>query len=134
VWYLAEILFAEPPRPGRAEDQGEASDVVLRAADAAEAYRRAVAWGLARAAEPPAAMRLLRVSHLTSIGEELGDGTEIGGRFFRDRSVWDQIGELIPPPDQLEAVRWEQGRDRPLGELLSPERVAQLRRAWGQED
>jgi hypothetical protein len=77
-------------------------------------------------------MRLLGVSHLTTIGEELGDGTEISGRFFQARSVWDRLDELIPQPTQLGAIRWEEGRDEPLGELLSPEQVAQLKRAWGQ--
>jgi hypothetical protein len=79
-------------------------------------------------------MRLLGVSHLTDIGDELGDGTEICGRFFEVRSVWDRVGELIPPSTELGAIRWEAGRDTPLGELLSPEQVAQLKRALGQGD
>src|SRR5690348_16794066 len=99
MWYLAEILFAEPPRPDRAEYQCESCDVVLQAADAAEAYQKAVAWGLTYAAEPASAMRPLGVAHLTAIGEELGDGTEICGRFFEARSVWERVSEFIPPPD-----------------------------------
>jgi hypothetical protein len=132
MWYLAEILFAEPPQRDRAEYQCESCDVVLQAVDALQAYQKAVAWGVSHAAEPPAAMRLLGVSHLTTIGEELGDGTEIAGRFFQARSVCDRLDELIPPPTQLGATRWEEGGDEPLGELLSPEQVAQLKRAWGQ--
>ena len=87
VWYLAELLFAEPPQSGRAEFQCEACNVVFRAASAVEAYRKAVSWGLAYAAEPPAGMRLLGVSHLTTVGEELGDGTQICGRFFQAAAV-----------------------------------------------
>jgi hypothetical protein len=86
VWYLAEILFAEPAQPDRAEYHCESCDVVLQAADATQAYQKAVTWGLTYAAEPPSAMRLLGVSHLTTIGEELGDGTEICGRFFEVQS------------------------------------------------
>jgi hypothetical protein len=134
VWYLAEILFAEPSQPDRTEYQCESCDVVLRATDATEAYQKAVTWGLAHASEPPSAMRLLGVSHLTTIGDELGDGTEISGRFFEVRTVWDRVGELIPPSTELGAIRWEAGRDTPLGESLGPEQVAQLKRAWGQGD
>ena len=123
MWYLAEILFAEPPQADRTEYQCESCDVVLLAADATEAYQKAVAWGLTHSAEPPSAMRLLGVAHLTSIGDELGDGTEIGGRFSEVQSVWDRVGEFIPPLTGLEAMRWEAGRDTPLGELLSPEQV-----------
>jgi hypothetical protein len=133
VWYLAELLFAEPPHPDRADCQCEASTVVFRAASAVEAYRKAVAWGLAYAAEPPAGTRLLGVSDLTTVGEELGDGTEVCGRFFQASGVWEPSGGLVPPPGLLKAIQWEQGRDVPLGELLSPEQVAQLRRAWGED-
>jgi hypothetical protein len=133
VWYLAEILFAEPPLAGRTEHQCEACNVVFQATNAAEAYHKAVAWGQAYAAEPPAGMRLLGVSHLTTVGEELRDGTEIGGRFFQATAPWERIGEFVPPPDQLKAVQWEGGRNTPLGELLDPEKVAQLKRARGQD-
>jgi hypothetical protein len=133
VWYLAELLFAEPPRADRTEYQCESCNVVFQAPDAAGAYRKAITWGLAYAAQPPAGMRLLGVSHLTTVGEELRDGTEICGRFFQDPAVWERISELVPPPDQLKAIQWEQGRDTPLGDLLSAEQVAQLRRTWGQD-
>jgi hypothetical protein len=131
MWYLAELLFAEPPQPGRTEFQCEESNVVFRAASAVEAYRKAVAWGLAYAAEPPTGMRLLGVSHLTTIGEELDDGTEICGRFFQAPAVWDRLGEMVSPPELLKAIQWERGQDTPVGELLSPEQVTQLRRVWG---
>src|SRR5262245_4558099 len=101
MWYLAEILFAEPPQPDRTECQCESCDVVLHAADATQAYQKAVDWGATYAAEPPWVMRLLGVSHLTTIGDELGDGTEICGRFFEVQAVWDRAGEYIPPSDQL---------------------------------
>ncbi len=132
--YHAENLFAEPPHADRTEYQCESCDVVLLAADATEAYQKAVAWGLAHAGEPPSAMRLLGVPRLTDIGDELRDGTEICGRFVEVRSVWDRVGELIPPSTELGAIRWEKGRNTSLGELLSPEQVAQLMRACGQAD
>jgi len=133
VWYLAEIVIAEPPEPDRAEYQCEASSVVFQAANSSEAYQKAIAWGQAYADDSPARMRLLGVSHLTTVGEELCDGTEICGQFFQAPAVWERVGEFVPPQDQLGAVRWEQGRDVPVGELLSPEQVAQLKRTWGQD-
>ena len=133
MWYLAELLFAEPPQPDRVEYRCESCNVLFRTIDAVGAYRRAIAWGLDYAAQPPAGMRMLGVSHLTTVGEELGDGTEICGRFFQAMAVWQREGELIPPPEQLKAIQWERGRDTPPGELLSAEQVAQLRRAWGQD-
>jgi hypothetical protein len=132
MWYLAELMFAEAPQLGRAEYQCESCNVVFQASDAAEAHRKAIDWGLSYAAEPPGVMRLLGVSHLTTVGKELGDGTEICGRFFEAPAVWDRVEEFVPPPGQLKAVLWEQGRDVPIGELLSPMQVAQLRRRWGQ--
>lgn len=132
MWYLAELLFAEPQQPTRAEYQCESCNVVFRALGAAEAYRKAIAWGLAYTTNPPSGMRLLGVSHLTTIGEELGDGIEICGRFFQAPAVWERMGDLIPPPEQLKALQWERNRETPLRELLSPEQVGQLRRAWGQ--
>jgi hypothetical protein len=131
VWYLAELLFAEPPQPDKPDYQCESCNVVFQAADAVAAYRNAVDWGLAYAAEPSVGIRMLGVSHLTTVGEELGDGTEICGRFFQASEVWERAGELVPPPEQLKAIQWERSRDTPLGELLSPEQVAQLQRAWG---
>ncbi|AWM36227.1 hypothetical protein GobsT_59920 [Gemmata obscuriglobus] len=130
MWYLAELLFAEPPRPDRADYRCEASNVVFDATDATEAYRKAVAWGLAYAAEPPAGMRLVGVSHLTTIGRELGDGTEVCGRFFQATGVWAADGGLVPPPGQLRAIQWERGQDVPIGELLSPDQITQLRQVW----
>jgi hypothetical protein len=132
VWYLAEIVCAEPEDAGRADYQCESCDVVLRAADAGEAYRKAVAWGLAYAAEPPAALRLLGVAHLTTIGEELRDGTEVAGRFFRVPADGGTLPELVPPPEQLKAIQWERAGDVPVGDLLTPEQTEHLRRAWGQ--
>jgi len=132
VWYLAEILLAETPHVDRDEYQCEACEVLLLASNAAEAYNKAVAWGEAYAAEPPAAMRLLGVSHLTTVGEELGDGTEVCGRFFEESAVWDRVAELVPPSDQLAALKWEKASDLPLVAMLGSEAVVRLNRAWGQ--
>src|SRR5262249_19192358 len=108
-------------------------NVVFEALTAVAAYQKAVEWGHRYADEPPAAMRFLGISHLTTVGERLGDGVEICGRFFESPEVWDRLAEIVPPPESLKAVLWEHGGDKPLKDLLDPEQVAQLRRARGQD-
>lgn len=134
MWYLAEVLFAQAPDSDRHDDQCEASNVVFEATEARVAYQKAVAWGLAYAAEEPATMRLLGVSHLTSVGQTLGDGVEICGRFFQAQKVWDRIEDFIPQPGQLAAIQWEGGQDTPLRELLTAEQVATLKRLRGEDN
>jgi hypothetical protein len=98
VWYLAELLFTELPQDDRTAYQCESCNVVFQATDAAGAYRKAVAWGLAYASEPSTALHLLGVSHLTTVGEELVDGTEVCGRFFQTSGPWREVAKLVPPP------------------------------------
>ena len=128
MWYLAEILFAEPRQADRQACQCESCNVVFDAATAADAYRKAVAWGQDYAAEPPTVMQFLGVSHLTTIGDRLGDGVEICGRLFESEDVWDRVAELVPPPETLKAVAWEQNQDKPLGESMTVDQIAQLKR------
>jgi len=127
MWYLAEILLAEPRQTERRAYQCEACNVVFAADSADEAHRKAVTWGRRYAVEPPAALQFVGVSHLTTIGEVLGDGVEICGRFFESADVWDRERS----PESLKAVVWEANQDTPLGELLSPAQVAQVKRASG---
>jgi hypothetical protein len=133
MWYLVEILFAQPQQPGRDLDQCESCNVVFQAETAVQAYGKAIAWGQSYAAKPPATVDLLGVSHLTTIGKELGDGVEICGRFFEEADVWGRVEQLIPPPERLKAILWEGSRDVPVRELLSAEQLAQLKRVWGEK-
>jgi hypothetical protein len=133
MWYLAEILFAQPRPADRQLYQCESCNVVFQAETAAEAHGKAIRWGQSYAAEPPATMRLLGVAHLTTIGNELGDGVEICGRFFEEADVWGRLEQLIPPPNRLKAIQLEQSRDVPVRELLSPGQIAQLKRVWGED-
>jgi hypothetical protein len=125
MWYLAEILFAEPRQAEPRAYQCESCNVVFDAATAADACQKAVKWGQKYAGEAPARLQFVGVSHLTTIGDRLGDGVEICGRFFECADVWDRAAELV---SSLEAVVWEQNQNTPLGELLTPEQIAQLRR------
>jgi len=130
MWYLAEILLAEARETGRESYQCEACNVIFDAPTAADAYRKAVAWGLGYAAETPAGMKFLGISHLTTIGTQLGDGVEICGRFFESLDVWDRVAQVVPPMQLLKAIQWEQNQDTPIDELLSPAHIDQLRHRW----
>ncbi len=131
MWYLAEILLAERQEADRQSYQCESCNVLFEAITATDAYRKAVAWGQEYEAEPPAGMQLVGVSHLTIIGEELGDGVEICGRFFETPDLWNRLAELVPPPRSLKAILWEANHDTPVAELLGPEQISQLRRRLG---
>lgn len=128
MWYLAELMFAEPPQADRDECQCESSNVVLQADDARAAYVRARALGESRESEPGSTMRFLGVAHLTTIGDRLEDGTEVSGNYFSEPSVWARIPELIPDPEALAAIAWESNQDVPLADLLTPSQVATLKR------
>jgi hypothetical protein len=128
MWYLAEVLLAEPKRRDRRIYLCESCNVLFQAAVAKEAYRKAVSWGRAYESESSSGVRFLGVAHLSTIGEELGDGVDICGRFFQKRDVWARKPELIPAQSQLAAIRWERNRDTPVGELLSPRQVQLIRR------
>jgi hypothetical protein len=131
MWYLAEILFAEPQQVSHQEYQCESCNVVFDAPTAAVAYQKAIAWGQNHTAESITRMEFLGISYLTRIGDQLGDGVEICGQFFEGEDVWDCIDELIPPQTSLQALVWEQNQDKPLRELLTPEQIAQLKRVFG---
>jgi hypothetical protein len=133
MWYLAEILFAQPREPGRTAYQCEACNVLFQASTAEEAYQKAVRWGRAYAGQEPAAFEFMGVARLSTVGEEVGDGVEICGRFFEEPDVWDRVDRLIPPPSLLEAVRWEQCKNTPLQDVLSPEQVSQLKKTFGRD-
>jgi hypothetical protein len=133
MWYLAEILLAEAPKADRQSHQCESCNVVFEAATAVDGYRKAVAWGEEYAAEPPGAMQFVGVVHLTTVGEELGDGVEICGRFFECVGPWDRVAEFIPPAQSLKALIWEDNQDTPIADLLTHEQIAQLRKRLGSD-
>jgi hypothetical protein len=130
MWYLAEILLAEQPKVDSNDYQCESCNVLFNANSAEEALRKAEAWGNEYVKDPPSNMQLLGVSSLTTVGDELGDGTDIGGRLFNTQDVWLRRGEMVPCPSDLSAIKWENADGKTVGELLSPEQIEQLRRLW----
>lgn len=127
MWYLAEILFAQPKRRGRRMYVCDSCNVLFEAKTAKEAYRKALAWAKAPTAGAHGNLKLLGVSHLSSIGEERKEGVDICGRFFQKRDVWDKIADLVPARDELRAILLERNWHTPAGQLMTPYQMRMLR-------
>jgi len=70
----------------------------------------------------------LGVSDLTTVGEEIGDGIEICGHYFRKLDVWQRKDQLIPPPEELKAMQWEGNQDTPIEEMLDSSQISLLKK------
>lgn len=126
MWYLAEILFDQPKQSDRRMYVCESCNVLLQAISADEAYDKAQAW--AQDYIGSGTIEPLGISDLTSIGEEIGDGVEICGHYFQKLDVWDRKDTLIPAPDQLGAMQWEEDQDTPIEEMLDSHQLEMLRK------
>jgi hypothetical protein len=127
MWYVAVVMMAQPKKRGRRRYLCETCNVLLSATDAGEAYRKAVAWETNYESESIYGLKLLGISGLHEIGESIGDGVDISGRFFSKLDVWKRRGKIIPPPEQLQAIRIAQNMDTPIGELLTPHQIQLMR-------
>jgi hypothetical protein len=127
MWYLVEILFAEPKRANRRMYMCESCNVIFQSDSAEEAYDKALHWGQNYIVDESEKLQLLGVSDLTSIGEEIGEGVEICGRYFQKLDVWDRIENLIPSHEKLSGIQWETS-DKPIGELLDPHQIYLLKK------
>lgn len=127
MWYIAVVMMAQPKGRGRRRFLCETCNVLFKASNAEDAYRKAVAWGKDYELESIYGLRLLGISTLCEIGDTIGDGLDISGRLFQKLDVWDRRARIIPPPEQLQALRIAQNRDTPLGELMTPHQIRLLR-------
>src|SRR5437868_6051082 len=98
MWYIAVVMMAQPKERGRRRYLCETCNVLFSAADAGEAYRKAITWGTNYEADSMYGLKLLGVSTLCEIGNTLGDGVDISGCFFQKLDVWDRRSRIIPPP------------------------------------
>lgn len=128
MWYLAEVLLAQPRSAARRMYFCESCNVVIQAETAIAAYRKSAAWGRTHQRNS-CGLKFLGIAHLTTIGEELADGVEICGRFFEKRDIWARKGQLIPAPAELKAVQWERRRNVPIRKLLKGAPLRQFKRA-----
>ena len=120
MWYLASVLFAQPPRPSTTAVLCETSQFLVEADSAAAAYEKAWAWGERRRAQI-SGFDFVGVQQLKPLLRDgpPQDGDEIDGRVYESEDVWSRIGELIPQREKLAAVFLEQNPGAQLGEVLS---------------
>ena len=122
MWYLASVLFAQPPRPTGQAVLCETSQFLVEADNAAMAYEKARAWGERRRAQV-SGFDVVGVQQLKPLqrDEPPGDGDEIDGRVYESEDVWSRVAELIPPKEKLAALFLEQNPGAQLSDVLSPD-------------
>lgn len=126
MWYSAVIMLTQPRIPNRRRYFCETCRVLFNAPTANEAYRKAVRWG-----EAQEGMKLLGVTSLYEVGEEIGDGIEIGGNVFTKLDVWDRKSQIIPNRKELSAIRLENGKETPINQLMSQSKLRSFRQMFG---
>lgn len=134
MWYVADLLFAQPKQEGKAAVTCEASQVLLEAPTAREAYAKAIRWAEQHENGEGGLFnfRFVGVEHLHSLEEERpGDGSEIGGGFYESPDVWERRDELIPQQSDIPVIRYEANPDSPIGELLTEEQQERIRKVMG---
>jgi hypothetical protein len=127
MWYVAVVMMAQPKQRGRRRYLCETCNVLLSAVDAVEAYRKAIVWGVRYESDSLYGLKLLGITVLHEIGDEIGDGVDISGRVFQKLDVWDRRARLVPPPEELQAIRIARNMDTPLGELLTAHQLQLMR-------
>jgi hypothetical protein len=120
MWYLAEIVFAQPQSENRCMYLCESCNVLLQATSAEESYRKALDWGHNYIADSSEKMTLLGIANLTQIGDAIGDGVEVCGCYFKKLDIWNRKDELIPSKEQLKAIRWKAESSTPIQEMIDP--------------
>jgi hypothetical protein len=120
VWFLASVLFAQPPRPAGLAVMCETSQFLVEADNAAMAYEKARAWAERRRAQVTGFdfVGIQQLKPLQGYGPP-GDGDEIDGRVYESDDVWSRISELIPAKERLAAVFLEQNPGAQLSDVLS---------------
>lgn len=120
MWYLASVLFAQPPRAPGVAVLCETSQFLVEADNAAKAYEKARAWGERRRAQVTGfdVVGVQQLKPLQGYGPP-GDGDEIDGRVYESDDVWSRVSELIPSKEKLAAVFLEQNPGAQLSDVLS---------------
>ncbi len=132
MWYVVDILFAQPPREDEAIVQCESCDVLFEAPSALIAYDKAVKW--AKEKERDDNFKYVGIHHLWFLEEEQpGDGSEIGGNFFEEENLWERVDEFIPDPKEIRTIKAEENPDVPIGDLMSEEDKDRLDQLFREE-
>jgi hypothetical protein len=132
MWYVVDILFAQPPHDDTKVVQCESCNVLFEGATAREVYAKAQAWAVEH--ERDNNYRFAGIQHLWSLQEPRpGEGDEIGGVFFEEEDFWDRLDEFIPKDKNIPVIQLEDHPDTPVREFLSESQLDMLRKVFGEE-
>ncbi|MGI8544303.1 MAG: hypothetical protein ACR2MD_12635 [Aridibacter sp.] len=125
-WYVVWFLFAQLPKEGKKFVMCESSQVLFRSKTANEAYDKALIW--ANEQEKDNNFKFVGIEHMSDLlDEEIVDGTEIDGSFFKKKNIWEQRNEIIPDKNAIKAIMWEENQDTPVGELMTDNQKKKMR-------
>lgn len=126
MWYVAQILLAQKPTKNRSRVLCETCHVLLQAATARKAYRKAQTWATKRALTT--GFCVVGVQHITDLSDkQIGDGTEVGGHFFYKVDPWSRRDKLIPHPDDIPIMRLEANAQSTVGELATKKQLRMIK-------
>ena len=123
MWYLAAITLAAKTPSNDGSYHCEECNVLFESDSARGAYLKAIAWAAENSGDTTA---LLGVSHLTTVGDKIGEGVDICGRVFSATDVWERQAEYSPPVEELGAMFTESSMDVPIVEALGEAKAKQL--------
>ncbi len=116
MWYVVEMLFAQPKAEGVESVVCEECDVLFEAATAIEAYDKALAWA-ADYADGSTELALVGIENVRSLSEPPADGIEVGGGFYESGDVWERQDE-IPARDEIVSIRAELAPETKVSGML----------------
>jgi len=129
-WYVVHLLFAQQDKAGSSSFRCESCHVLFHAPSALVAYDKGVAW--AGSHIEGTSFQFVGVEHIRDLDEEQPtDGTEINGEFFEEENIWQRKDEFIPEKMQIPAIVWERDSDTPIIEMMSEEKVQNLKQFFG---
>jgi hypothetical protein len=109
----------------------ESCMVLFEAPSALGAYDKALLWAEDYATGTNFA--LLGIQHITDIiDEQIGDGTEIGGRFFSKKNPWERKDMIIPDVNEIPIVVLEKNDDKPISDFIPEDALRQIKRKYKQ--
>ena len=128
-WYAVWILFAQQAEEGKKFVFCENCQVLFNAATANNAYEKALIW--AEVHEEETGFKFFGIESVIGISDdELKDGTEIDGSFFKKKNIWDKKEKLIPKQNEIAEIVWEENLDTPIGNLMTNRQKADLKKIF----
>ena len=131
MWYVVDILFAQKPESDTETVLCESCHVLFNCESALKACARAKEWAKDyEVSEGNSGFYYVGISHLWGLlsNDQPKDGDEIGGDIFEKENVWGRVSELIPDPNEIPTVRFEENSATPIKHLINNEKVDLLKK------